>query len=417
MQIKTKLLSAFLACTLFSSTAWAQDLLITNGRVLDGKGGVIENGSVVIRNGKITQVAAGRPNLNGLEVLDAKGMTVMPGFVDAHRHIVGGDGQAWLENEAAAQMQGFLDAGFTTVLSAIDPPQVVEVRDRIAAGEMVGPRLFAGSFVPLAGPAPCFEAGPGDAARTDPSRDGGYPCATPTIPDQVIENAVAGAAQAGYDYLKVVLVLSKGGSEVETLKKVVAEGNKHGLPTIMHATDVNATVAGLAAKPHMLVHTPHMGSLNKNPDALQTIIDAGIPMSSTLAVFQPHFEENGMPLFRDGGPYPFKALDSAGQGPVNARLLWEAGLVYGFGTDTRWEPKVSLADELRALQVVFAPRDIVTIITKHAAEVTLHGDEFGTLEAGKYGDVVIVDGDPLTDVSALLNVKATVKEGRVVFKD
>lgn len=64
---------------------------------------------------------------------------------------------------------------------------------------------------------------------------------------------------------------------------------------------------------------------------------------------------------------------------------------------------------------MFSPREIVQILTKNAAAATLHGDEFGTLEAGKYGDVVIVDGDPLTDSMALLNVVTTIKEGKVVF--
>ena len=54
---------------------------------------------------------------------------------------------------------------------------------------------------------------------------------------------------------------------------------------------------------------------------------------------------------------------------MNARLLWEAGLVsYGYGTDTQWPPKETLADELRALRLVFSPQDIVKIITKNAAD-------------------------------------------------
>jgi imidazolonepropionase-like amidohydrolase len=65
---------------------------------------------------------------------------------------------------------------------------------------------------------------------------------------------------------------------------------------------------------------------------------------------------------------------------------------------------------------VFSPTDIVTIITKNAGIATLHGDEIGTLEAGKLGDVVIVDGDPLTDARALLRVTTTIKAGAVVFQ-
>jgi imidazolonepropionase-like amidohydrolase len=96
-------------------------------------------------------------------------------------------------------------------------------------------------------------------------------------------------------------------------------------------------------------------------------------------------------------------------------LLWEAGISYGYGTDTSWPVKESLSDELRALRVVFSPKDIVTILTQNAAKSMLKGDEIGTLEPGKLADIVIVDGDPLVDSDALLNVVTTIKEGRVVF--
>jgi imidazolonepropionase-like amidohydrolase len=170
----------------------------------------------------------------------------------------------------------------------------------------------------------------------------------------------------------------------------------------------------LDAKPAMLVHTPHIGRLDQDPEAVKKIASAGIPMTSTLSVFAPHFDANGKALFRDAQPFPWDTLSSAGQGPVNARLLWEAGLTYGYGTDTQWPAKETLADELRTLSLVFSPAEIVTIITKNAAAATTHGDQFGTLQVGKLGDVVIVDGNPLTDSAALLRVVTTVKEGKVV---
>jgi hypothetical protein len=81
---------------------------------------------------------------------------------------------------------------------------------------------------------------------------------------------------------------------------------------------------------------------------------------------------------------------------VNARLLWDAGLVsYGYGTDTQWPPKETLADELRALRLVFSPQDVVKIITKNAATATMHGAEIGTLEPGKAADVLLIDRENL----------------------
>jgi imidazolonepropionase-like amidohydrolase len=395
--------------------AYAQNLTITNARILDGTGRVIERGTVVIRDGKIASVSATALASGGGRTINAAGKTVMPGLIDAHRHIVTGDAAQWLTQRASQQLQEFLDAGFTTVLCAIDPPQAIEARKRIEAGQMKGPRLYVGAFQPVAGP-----TGPppnGDPARTDPARGPLPTTPAPAIPRDVTIKGVENAKQAGYDYLKVVLNVTQKGPEVDTLKLIVSEGKKRNMPTIVHAVSVRDTLAAIEAKPDLLVHTPHIGNLGDDPAAVKKIVDAKIPMTSTLAVFVPHFDEKGTALFRDRLPFPWNTLSSAGQGPVNARLLWEAGLVsYGYGTDTQWPPKETLADELRALGLVFSPQDIVKIITKNAATATMHGAEIGTLEPGKLADIVIVDGDPMHDSSALLHVFTTIKGGQVVFE-
>jgi imidazolonepropionase-like amidohydrolase len=397
-----------------SCVANAQNLTITNARILDGTGRVIERGAVVVRDGKIVSVSATAP-AGGGTTINAGGKTVMPGLIDAHRHIVTGDAATWLTQRAQKQLQDFLEAGFTTVLCAIDPTQAIEARKRVEAGQMKGPRLFVGAFLPVAG-----ATGPppnGDPARTDPARSPLPTRPAPAIPRDATIKAVETAVQAGYDYLKVVLNVTQNGPELDTLKLIVAEGKKHNKPTIVHAVSIRDTLAAIEAKPDLLVHTPHIGNLGDDPAAVKKIVDAKIPMTSTLAVFVPHFDDKGTALFRDAQPFPWNTLSSAGQGPVNARLLWEAGLVsYGYGTDTQWPPKQTLEDELRALRLVFSPQDVVKIITKNAGIATMHGSEIGTLEAGKLADIVIVDGDPMRDSSALLRVVTTIKGGQVVFE-
>src|SRR5690606_25135675 len=321
----------------------------------------------------------------------------------------------WLENRAAAQMQEFLEAGFTTVLSAIDGPQLLEARRRIDAGEMPGPRIFAAAFLPLS--ALPLGGGAGDPARTDPSRSNRPTEPAPAVPRDATIRGVQNAADAGYDYIKTLMIATPNGPEVDTLRLIVEEGAKHGLPVITHAVSIVDTLAAIEAGPATLVHTPHIGRLEENPDAVQKIVGAGIPMTSTLAVFLPHFGPDNEPLFRDGQPFPWDTISSAGQGPVNARILWEAGLVaYGYGTDTSWPPKEALADELRALRLTFSPQDVVTILTKHAAAAALKGDELGTLEPGKLADIVLIDGNPLESSADLLNVVMTIKGGEVVYE-
>jgi imidazolonepropionase-like amidohydrolase len=414
-----------LALTLLATPAFAQNVVITNARVIDGTGRVVERGSVVVRDGKIVEVAAavaaGNQAAAGAPVIDAKGMTVMPGFIDAHRHVIRGEGQQWLKQEAAARMQEYLESGFTTVLSAIDDPAILELRRRSSAGELTAPRIFAAQLILLSRPAaPPAARGAGAGRGGDPARfDTSRPPRRPTeaagkIPPEEIVKAVDGAAKAGFDYLKTIITVTPGGPEVETLKLIVEEGRKRNIPTITHAVSVIDTLAAVEARPAMLVHTPHIGRLEEDPKAVQAIAKAGIPMTSTLAVFVPHFGDDNTPLFRDAQPFPWDTISSAGQGAVNARLLWEAGISYGYGTDTSWHPRVSLADELRALRLTFSPRDVVTILTKNAAASVLKSDQIGTLEPGKLADITVLDGNPLVDSNALLNVRMVLKGGRVV---
>lgn len=400
--------------------AAAQDLLITNARIIDGNGGVIDNGTLMISGGRIASVSDAVPTGDG--ALDAGGMTVMPGFIDAHRHIMDGDPDRWLDEQADDRMREFLEAGFTTVLSAGDPlEQILELRSRLESGDVEGPRLIAAGRVPLARAA----GGPPngvDPARSDASRAPRTEAAE-AIPDAQTRQAVQALADAGVDAIKNVIVVTPGGPEQRTLSLVVEEAEKHGIPVITHAVSVEDTLAAVAAGVDVLVHTPHIGQLTEAQ--ARTIATAGIPMMSTLGVFLPAFAEDNarirertgmdnVPRFRDLDPYPMSHLPSAGQGPVNARMLWDAGITYGYGTDTRFLPSDSLAQELRALRLVFSAEDIVAMLTRNAAATVSLGEAIGTLEPGKIADIVILDGNPLDDIHDLANVAVVIKGGRIV---
>lgn len=432
-----KRLALYTGVALFAGLApvAAQNLVITNAHILDGKGGDIARGTVVVRDGMIASVGtAAARNLPGVRVIDGRGMTVMPGFIDAHRHI--GTGDTWAGAEAAVRLQEFLDAGFTSVLSAGDGAPALELRQRTNDGRLKGPRLFVGARVPLAraaaGAAPARVGGPGPGAqatagggggrRGDPARfDNSRPPLRPTtaagaVPREDTVNAVDAIAKAGYDYIKTSITATPGGPETDTLKIVVDEGHKRNIPTITHAVTVIDALAAVAARPDVLVHTPHIGRLDEDPASLETIVRAGIPMTTTLAIFLPHFDQNNEPLFRDRLPFPWETISSAGQGPVNARLLWNAGISYGYGTDTSWHPRETLRDELRALNLTFSPRDIVRIMGLNAARSALKDKELGSLEPGKLADIVVVNGNPNEDSSALLNVMITIKGGVVMVE-
>jgi imidazolonepropionase-like amidohydrolase len=400
---------------IFAAPLAAQDLVISNARILDGAGGVIERGTVVVEDGRISSVAAGAPRTTSARVLDAGGRTVMPGFIEAHRHPIGG-GMDWLDREAPARMQEFLDAGFTTMLSAGDDiTTALELRKRIADGRIQGPRLIVLGRIPTARPA--GGGAPGaprvDPARSDQSR---APRTAPAgaVPPEETRAAVAAMAQAGVDGIKTNIIVTPGGPETATLTLIAQEARRHNLPVMTHAVTVEDTLAAVKAGVQTLVHTPHIGQLTEEQTA--TIVQSRIPMMSTLGVFVPYFDSDDEPLFRDNEPFPWFTLPSGGQGPVNARLLFEAGITYGFGTDTRFLPRESLALELRPLALMFSPREIVSILTRGAAATVHRSAELGTLEPGKLADIVIVAGDPLEDVNDLLDVVTVIKEGRVVVE-
>jgi imidazolonepropionase-like amidohydrolase len=367
-----------------------------------------------VRDGKIVTVASGAADAAGALVIDAAGRTVMPGFIDAHRHVMAGDGARWLGEEAGARMQEFLDAGFTTVLSAGDSEEaILELRTRVADGQIRGPRIIAAARALLAR-AGGGGAGRGgvDPARTDASRGPTRPATATAIPDGETRARVQEIAARGFDAVKTVIIVTPRGPEQRTLSIVVEEAKKAGLPVITHAVTVQDTIAAVEAGTTVLVHTPHIGQLSL--EQARMIAGSGIPMMSTLGVFVPFFDENNAPIFRDALPFPWETLSSAGQGPVNARLLFEAGTTYGYGTDTRFLPRETFAHELKALHLVFSARDIIPILTRNAAITVGRASEIGTLEPGKVADLVIVDGDPLANLSDLLNVDTVVTGGTIV---
>jgi len=120
-----------LAAVAFPSRVVAQDLVISNARIIVGNGSVIESGTVVVRAGRIASVGAAGAAPAGVRQIDARGMTLMPGFIDGHRHIISGNAEQWFK-DAPQRMQEFLEAGYTTLLAGGGPAEGnLELKRRI----------------------------------------------------------------------------------------------------------------------------------------------------------------------------------------------------------------------------------------------------------------------------------------------
>jgi imidazolonepropionase-like amidohydrolase len=377
-----------------AAPAAAQDLVITNARIIVGTGQVIERGAIVVRNGRIASVGAAAPAAAGGRTIDAKGMTAIAGFIDAHRHIIGGNAEQWFKEQAQVRMQEFLEAGYTTLMSGGGPvPGIIQLKERIEKGEIKGPRIITSG-----------RADP-DSFKTEADARAG----------------VQRLAKAGVEIVKARIDPPAAVPQVAMLAVVIDEAKKHKLDVMVHAVSPQAMVAAVKAGAQKLVHTPHFGWLSE-ADA-RIVRDAGVEMLSCIGfgvpVFGVHNTDN-TPTFRDGKPWPDAILEGQGRGreagekAVNARTLWDAGVTFGFGTDTNYHPRDGLSHELRALNLMFSPRDLVRLMGPNTAAFIEKSGELGTLESGKLADIVLLDGNPLAGYWNLLNARVVIKGGEVM---
>ena len=389
-----------------AGAANAQNLVITGGRVITGTGQVIEKGSVVVTGGKITKVAAGPagPAPKGAKVINATGMTVIAGYIDDHRHIIQGRDPAgvakFMKEQAATQMRELLESGVTTVQSGGDDTDgLLQLKKMIESGQIKGPRIITSAWV-----------------------------MTGRLPDEAaIRAAVDKAHAAGVDSLAEVIFPMKSfpspptDDETNKLKIALDEAAKFNMPVQVHAVSPMAMDAAVKAGVKKLVHTPHFGWVTD--EEAKAVADAHAQVSSCTGFGAPVFavfNHDNKPTFRDGKPWPQGVLDGQGRGreagykPVNGRTLFDNGVDFGYCTDTTYNATAALAQELKVLNLVFSPIDLVKIMGQNSADFIDRGKELGTLEVGKQGDVLVLGGNPMDGYWNFLTAVVVAKGGVVL---
>src|SRR5688500_13972288 len=382
------------AALLLPASVSAQDVAITNARVVVSDSAVINSGTVIVRGGRIVSLSPGAADTQGLKTIDATGMTAVAGFIDAHKHVNTGP-------DEKAQMQALLEAGYTTILSGGGPGDGnITLRDRIEVGTINGPRIIPSERINLRGTA--------DEARA----------------------AIRAMAAKGIKHTGEISLTPLPGptaEEIAVLKAVVDEGAKAGVQINVHAVSTPAMVAAVEAGVRRLVHLPNKDFTSH--EAAETVAKAGAIALGTVGFGAPIFgvfANDNNPRFRDGKPWPEaiaganrdaagKALGTEAAYPiVNARTIWDHGGLIGYCTDTNYEPIAGLEHELKSYSIVFSMQDTSKLMGPNTAAYIGMSDQLGTLEAGKLADILLLDGNPLEGIHNMLKSKVVLKGGKVV---
>ena len=268
----------------------------------------------MVRGGKIASVAAGQPAAPAGRTIDAKGMTAMPGFIDAHRHFNTGPNEK-------AQMQAQLEAGYTTLLSGGGPADGnITLRDRIESGQINGPRIIPSAQLRLNQHTP-------ESARAE-----------------IRKMAAMGVKFTGE--ISLTPVPGPTAQEMDVLRAVVDEGKKAGVMVQVHAVSTPAMMAAVEAGVPLLVHLPNK-DFTSVEDA-KKLAASGTKVLATIGFGAPVFgvfADDNKPRFRDGKDWPQSIVggvrlgEEAGYMPVNARTVWDAGAILGYCTDTTVRPE------------------------------------------------------------------------------
>lgn len=408
--MKAVVLLAILAWQVPFSRVIAQDLVITNGRVLDGTGRTIEGGTVVVAGGRIVTVSDQAVDTDGAVVIDVQGMTVLPGLIDTHRHDLLGDLNNFakladeadvasaIDRETPRKLRKLLEEGFTTVMMpGTYLSASLEVRRRLAEGELQGPRLL------FSGPGFCA---PGDFPVKGMVCQGNPFCeervAFEVADREEARQHVRSLAEAKVDGIKV-LVDDKGSDlDDAVLAAINTEAQLHGLPRMLHAHRVADMLDGVRLGSNRLVHTPGDSLIAEGPGA-GLLADANAYIATTVSFTSPQFAAAAG--FESDVERHQRILD-------NVRHLVDSGVVVAFGTDSPdfIRPLVEVQELSRVLQ----PAEIIACMTRDAARFLDLENELGTLEPGKIADITIIAGNPLENLSDLAQVAFVIQGGRIV---
>ncbi len=404
------------------------------GRLIDGTGAEpMEDALVVIRDGRIKSIAA-NSSMNAalvayLPVLDLRKHTCLPGLVDMHTHITDrpedtADLRVYFARPAEEALRlskenaaATLQAGFTTIRNLGTYVQGTDyaIRDAINSGSTIGPRMQA------SGPYLTIPKGGGDLFVPDfkePEDNARFHAGVARGPDEFRARAEALIDQ-GSDFLKVIAsgaVLAFGGvpgapeMTKEEIQAVVDVAHVMDKKVAAHAHGEESILAAIAAGADTIEHASYLGDAG---------IDAALKsrnVAFAMDVYNGDYTETEGRKANWPEEFLRKNLETTEVQRQAFTKAVKAGVPIVYATDAGVFPHGLNARQFRIMvQRGMTPEQAIASATYVAARFMGWSQDIGTLQEGKFGDLIAVRGNPLEDITLLENVQAVVKGG-LVFK-
>ncbi len=410
---------------LLAPAAFAQKTYLHCGRLLDVRSGkLLSQQTIVVEKDRITAVQSGYATGGAQDkVIDLKSRTVLPGLIDCHVHVLSHPGKGSGMNQFTMNPADYayramgdalltLRAGFTTVRDMGGDDGVnISLRNAINKGQVTGPRIYtAGGAISATG----GHMDDADGLSRDLMEKYGQPVTVANGPDQC-RQAVREQFKRGADLIKIastggVLDLSKDGSgpqySEDEIRAVVETARDLGMKVACHAHGAEgikrAVRAGVTSIEHGTLMDDESRKLMKQKGTwyVPTII-AGKSVADSARIpgyFAPAVQPKALSI----GPLLQASFGRA----------YKAGVKIAFGTDAGVYRHGVNAMEFSYMTEAGMPAiEAIRAATTNAAELLGETPNLGTLEVGKYADIVALDGDPLQDISALLRPTFVMKAG------
>jgi imidazolonepropionase-like amidohydrolase len=384
--------------------------LFTGGNVLDAEAGILRQGlDVLVTDQRIAAISTGRARPEGVEVIDLAGKTIMPGLIDCHVHVVAETLDLWANMIAPASlaalrsarvMEEALQRGFTTLrdLGGADYGLVRAVNE----GLIAGPRLI------ICGKGLTTTGGHADLRQRTDDRPGLFSDRLGSMGLIVdgVDNVRAACRTMIKEGANFIKVMANGGVSSpndpihsiqysrDEILAMVEEAENAGLYVAAHVYTDKSIARCVELGVHSLEHCNLI-----EPDTARKAAEKGCIAVPTLVAYDAlALEGEALGL----GATEFAKIEVVRSGGLRSlEIMRDAGLPMAFGSDLLGQLRKYHGMEFELLAKVLTPQEIIRSATVIGAKLCRLEGQVGVIAEGAFADLLVIDGDPLSDISLL----------------